>query len=349
MPYNPKEIEQWYKENYKYFFGEGDKILIIDTPPPYPAPLWHIGAALSYAFQDFIARGFRKLGYKVIFPEGFDGNGIPIEMYLEKYEKIPFGSIDREEKCRQILDSWREKMDKILKDLLLSMDFEHRYNTDDPEYRALTQKTFAELWEKGLIYEAEYPINYCPHCKTAIADAEIERKIKKTKLVYIKFKIKDSDDYITVATTRPELLGACKAIIVHPDDERYKKYHNKIAIVPYYNREIPIIPHKMADPNFGTGAVMICSYGDWVDVQIFRELQLKPEKIIDENGRLTIEPVKGLTTKEGREKMIEVLKQLGVVEKIEEIEHSVPVHERCETEIEIIKAIAIQRGNKKII
>ncbi len=338
--WNFKDLEEKYKQEYKYWFGEGNRgIFVIDTPPPYPAPLWHIGAALSYVLQDFIARSKRKLGYKVVFPCGFDGNGLPIEFYLEKYEKVKFGSIPREEYlklCRQKLDEWRAKMKEILRNLLISMDFDNQYNTDDPDYRAFTQLTFAKVWKKGLVYEGEYPVNYCPKCKTPIADAEIERKKVKGKLVYLKFKVKETGEDLIIATTRPELLAACKVVIVHPEDERYKHLHYKTAIVPYYNTEVKIIPHKAANPEFGTGAVMICSFGDWVDVQIFRELGLEPVKIIDEDGRLLVEPVKGLKTKEARERIIEFLKEKGYVVKVEEIEHDVPVHERCETEIEII-------------
>jgi valyl-tRNA synthetase len=157
-------------------------------------------------------------------------------------------------------------------------------------------------------------------------------------LAYIKFKVKETGEDLVIATTRPELLCACQAVIVHPDDERYKHLHGKHAIIPLYNREVPIIPHKLADPNFGTGAMMVCSFGDWRDVQLFRELGLKPVKAIDEGGRMTecAGPVAGLKVQEAKKKIVEILKENGYLVKVENITHKVPVHERCETPIEII-------------
>ena len=334
-----KFVEEEYKKNKKRWDSKGEKIVFIDTPPPYPAAVWHIGAVLSYTLQDFMARSLRKLGYKVVFPCCFDGNGIPIELYLEKYEKVYPTNYSREEfikKCREVLDKWRSNMKNILVDYLCSMDYDNIYNTDDPKYREFTQNTFRKLWKEGLIYKGKRPSLYCPKCKTVIGESEVEHKTEKSKLVYLKFKIKDTNEYIIIATTRPEYLGACRLILVHPNDERYTKFHGKKAIVPLYNTEVEIKPHPNANPEFGTGAVMICSFGDWSDVQIFREFGLEPVEIIDLDGKFRIGPIKGLTTKEAREKIIEVLEREGFVEKIEEIEHDVPIHERCETEIEII-------------
>ena len=332
-------VEEKYKRSKKRWESEGDQLVFIDTPPPYPGPNWHIGAVLSYTLQDFVARSLRKLGYKVVFPCCFDGNGIPIELYLEKYKKIYPKDYPREEFvkiCRKVLDEWRANMKEILVIYLCSMDYDNIYNTDDHDYRKFTQETFRKLWNEGLIYKGKRPSLYCPKCKTVIGESEVEYKTEKGKLVYIRFKLKDSEDYITIATTRPEYLGACKLILVHPDDERYKNYHGKKAIVPIYNREVEIRPHPNANPEFGTGAVMICSFGDWSDVQIFREFGLEPVEIIDLDGKFKIDPIRGLSTKDAREKMIEVLEREGFVEKIEDIEHDVPVHERCETEIEIV-------------
>ena len=337
-----KEILEKWQEEWEKLYGfdeNAEKIVVIDTPPPYPGPFWHIGAAVSYCYQDFMARAFRMLGFSVLFPLGFDRNGIPVEWYVEKYEKIRMWDVSREEfikKCSTILDKYCEKMLKIMKDLLFSCDFENVYYTDSEEYRMLTQKTFIEVWKKGLIYEDEKPTNYCPHCKTTIADSEVEYKQKPSKLYYIKFKIDESDQEIIIATTRPELLGACGLIIFNPSDERYKKFEGKNAIVPLYNFKVPIKSRNEADPEFGTGILMVCSFGDLDDVRIFREENIKPRVIIDKEGKMKDEILKGLSVKQAREKIVELLKQKGLIVKEEEIVHNVPVHDKCRTEIEII-------------
>ncbi len=343
IEFEEEMIKKWENEDWWKFDPNSDKpVFVIDTPPPYPAPVWHIGAAVSYSMQDIIARIHRMLGYNVLYPVGMDRNGIPIEMYVEKYEKINMWEHDRddfERLCKSYLDQWTEKMRHIMKRLELSGDYEENYyQTDWPEYRGLTQLSFKILWEKGLIYEAERPNNWCPHCKTTIADAEIEYKERDGTLYYLKYRIKETGEDLIVATTRPELLFGCKAIIVHPEDERYKHLHGKTAIVPLIGREVPIIPHREADPEFGTGVVHICSFGDVNDVRIFRELKLEPVKVINTDGTLTEAAGKyaGMTVKEARKAIVEDLRAAGLLVKEEGIKHKVPVHERCKHEIEII-------------
>jgi len=336
-------INRWEEEDWWAFDPRSSRpVLVIDTPPPYPAPVWHIGAAVSYSMQDIIARIHRMLGYNVLYPIGMDRNGIPIEMYVEKYENINMWEHDRsdfERLCKEHLDRWTEAMVNILKRLEISGDFkENYYQTDWPEYRGLTQLSFKVLWDKGLIYEAERPNNWCPHCKTTIADAEVEYKERDGYLYYLKYKVKETGEDLIVATTRPELLFGCRVVVVHPDDERYKHLHGKTAVVPLIGREVPIVPHREVDPEFGTGAVHICSFGDFVDVRLFRELKLEPIKVIDTDGRLTEVAGKyaGMTVKEAREAVVQDLEKEGLLVDKKPIKHKVPVHERCKHEIEII-------------
>ena len=344
IDFEKEMIERWKKEDWwKFRPEEGKPVFVIDTPPPYPAPLWHVAAALSYTFQDMIARSRRMLGYSVLYPIGLDGNGLPIEFYMEKYLGVNMFEHDREEfvrLCREKLSEWKENMKSIMQRFELSGDYEENYyETDSEDYRKLTQLTFKLLWEKGLIYEDERPNNWCPKCRTTIADAEVEYKEMEGTLYFIKYKVKETGEDLIVATTRPELLAGCKAIIVHPEDERYKHLHGKTAIVPLYGREIPIVPHPSADPEFGTGAMHICSFGDFEDVRIFRELGLEPVKVIDIDGRLTDAAGKelaGLTVKEARKKIAEMLKERGLLVDEKKIKHRVPIHERCNTPIEII-------------
>lgn len=337
-----KMLKEWDKEWDKlYSFNPNTtkKVFVIDTPPPYPGPFWHIGAAISYSYHDFVARAFRMLGFEVLYPIGMDRNGLPVEGYVEKYEGISIWDVPREvfvEKCSHVLDRYCEKMQDIMKRLLFSADFKNVYYTDSEEYRKLTQATFIDVWKKGLIYEADRPNNYCPHCRTTIADNEVEYKKVKGKLYYIKFKVKETGEDLIIATTRPELIGACGLVIFNPDDERYKKYEGMHAIVPLYGIEVPIKARGEAKPEFGTGVMMVSSFGDVVDVRIFREEGLEPHVIINQEGIMTDEILKGLEVKEARKKIIDILKERGFVVKEEEIEHEVPVHERCKNEIEII-------------
>jgi valyl-tRNA synthetase len=335
-------IKKWEDQDI-YRFSITDKpAFIIDTPPPYPSGRpWHIGAAAHYAQIDMIARTARMNGKNVLFPIGIDRNGLPVEIYTEKKHKVRMRQMDREkflELCKVALDDLEIEMIQIMKSMGLSGNFPEYYRTDSEEYRALTQSTFIELWKQGLVYLANRPNNYCPDCGTTIADAEIVYDEIPTKLVYMKFKIKETGDTLIIASTRPELLFACQAVIVNPGDERYKDLHGSQIVLPLFNREVQIRPHHSAKPEFGSGALMICSYGDQNDVQVFRELGLKEIVSLNENGFTTEAAAQyaGLRINQARTKIIEDLKNSGLVEKEESIMHRTPLCERSKTPIEII-------------
>jgi len=334
-------LKQWEESRIYDFHPEGD-IFVIDTPPPYPSGRpWHIGAAAHYAQIDMIARTARMRGKKVLFPIGIDRNGLPVEMYTEKKYNIKMHETDRGEflkLCATALDDLEVEMIQIMKSLGLSGNFSDYYRTDSEGYRALTQSTFIELWKKGLIYIANRPNNYDWVTGTTIADAEIIYEEIPTKLVYMKFKVKDSDRILTIASTRPELLCSCQAIVVNPEDERYTDVLGKKVLIPLINREVEIKTHPSAEKGFGSGAVMVCSYGDQNDVSLFRELRLQEIVAIGKNGRMSevAGPYAGLKIKQARERIIEDLQNHGFVEKIENINHRTPISERSKTPIEII-------------
>jgi len=334
---------KWVSEKVYTFDPNTDKdIFVIDTPPPYPSGRpWHIGAASHYAQIDMIARTARMMGYETYFPIGIDRNGLPVEIYTEKKYGVKMHQMPREkfiELCRHALDDLEAEMLDIMKSMGMSGDFEHYYRTDSEEYRRLTQETFIELWKQGLIYMATRPNNYCIDCKTTIADAEVVYEERPTKLVYIKFKVKETDEDLIIATTRPELLCSCGLVVVHPLDGRYRSLHWNHAIVPIFGSEVEIRPHPSVKPEFGTGAVMVCSYGDYTDVLIFRELGLKEIIAIDEGGRMTNNAgsYAGLTISDARAKIVEELSSRGLLVKEEVIMHRTPVCERSKTPIEII-------------
>ena len=334
-------LQQWQDEKI-YEFTPDENNYTIDTPPPYPSGRpWHIGAAAHYSQIDMIARTARMSGKNVYFPIGIDRNGLPVELYTEKKHSIRMRETERGEflnLCREALDDLEAEMILIMKNLGISGDFSNYYRTDSEEYRSLTQATFIDLWKRGEIYLANRPNNYDWVSGTTIADAEIIYEDLPTKLVYMKFKIKDSNKQIIIASTRPELLCACKTIIVNPEDERYSEHIGKKIVVPITNKEVELRTHHSAKKEFGSGAVMVCSYGDQNDVALFRELELGEIVAIGLDGKMTeaAGDYQGLKPKQARTKIIEDLEKNGFVEKIEEIVHRTPVSERSKTPIEII-------------
>ena len=318
----------------KPFFG-------IDTPPPYPSGKWHLGAAAQYSQIDAIARTARMLGNKVLFPVGIDRNGLPVEKYTEKKYNIRMRNTDRAEfikLCRGALDELEKEMIDILKSLSFSADFNNIYRTDSEEYRKLTQTTFLRHWKEGRVYRGNRPTNYCVDCGTTIADAEIEYREIPTKLVHFSFDIKNSGEKITIASTRPELLAACRAIIVNPDDGRYKTLVGKSAVVPVYGQDVPIVSHSSAKQEFGSGAVMVCSYGDYNDVLLFKELGLKETVLINEKGKMTdaAGELASMSVSVARAEIINRLQKDGKILKIEQISHRTPTCDRSKNPIEII-------------
>jgi len=334
-------IKQWEKDHL-YDFSPKEKNFVIDTPPPYPSGRpWHIGAAAHYAQIDMIARTARMDGKNVYFPIGIDRNGLPVELYTEKKYNIRMRETERGkflELCRNALDELEAEMIQIMKSLGISSDFANYYRTDSEEYRALTQATFIELWKKNLVYLANRPNNYDWVSGTTIADAEINYVDLQTKLVYMKFAVKDSKDTVTIASTRPELLCSCQTVIVNPDDKRYANIVGKKLTIPIFNRDVTVRTHPSAQMEFGSGVVMVCSYGDQSDVALFRELNLQEIVAIGLDGRMTKTAGKyeGLKVKQAREKIIEDLKNSDLVEKVEDIVHRTPVSERSKNPIEII-------------
>ena len=336
-----KILKQW-EDDKIYDFTPQEDNFTIDTPPPYPSGRpWHIGAAAHYAQIDMIARTARMAGKNVYFPIGIDRNGLPVELYTEKKYKIRMRETDRGKflnLCREALDDLEAEMILIMKNIGISGDFSNYYRTDSEEYRALTQSTFIELWKKDQVYLANRPNNYDWVSGTTIADAEIIYEDLPTKLVYMKFKIKDADQEIVIASTRPELVCACKTIIVNPEDGRYTQYIGKKIIVPITNAEVELRTHHSAQQEFGSGAVMVCSYGDQSDVELFRELGLEEIVAIGLDGRMTeaAGEYAGLKPKQARTKIIEDLETNGFIDKIEDIIHRTPLSERSKIPIEII-------------
>ena len=347
---------EWEEELYNRWEEEGlhksildpedpREIVVIDTPPPYASGKWHAGGAAHYAQIDMIARYFRLKGYNVVVPFYADRNGLPVEVQVEKTYKViahemaktPEGRRRFLQLCKEFLDKAEMDIVRVWKRMGCSFDY-WRDGTDSPTYRALTQATFIELFKRGLIYEAERPVRWCPRCRTTLAEAEIEYKTEEAYIYYVKYTLKDSGEPLIVATTRPELLAGCAALAYNPKDNRYKGLAGRKAIAPLYGHEVVIVEHPSVDPEFGTGLMMICSYGDEDDVRLFMELGLKPRVLIGEDGRMLPEagPIAGLPVEKAREEIARLLEEKGLLVKKEKITHNVPVCWRCKTPLQII-------------
>lgn len=346
--YDFKAIEskwqKYWEERGIYRFDRHDKTrptYSIDTPPPYPSGELHVGNALNFSYIDFVARYKRKQGYNVFFPQGWDCHGLPTEVRVEKItgkRKSEFEPLEFIALCKKYTLEWIDSMRKALKGLGLSIDWSTEYMTMDPDYWRRTQLSFVEMYRKGLIYRAEHPVIWCPRCETAIAEAEVEYVEKDRPLYYFKFKVKETGEDITIASTRPELLPSCVAVAVNPKDPRYEKIIGMHAVVPIYEREVPIIADEAVDPNFGTGAVMVCTYGDKTDVKWQKKYSLPVIISITENGLMNENagPLKGLTVEEARKKIVEMLKSKNLLVKVESIRTSIGTCWRCHTPVEII-------------
>ncbi|MEM0215229.1 MAG: valine--tRNA ligase [Archaeoglobaceae archaeon] len=333
-----KWLKSWDEKMFYFDWNSKKPHYIIDTPPPYPTGSFHIGHALNWCIIDFIARYKRMNGYEVMFPQGWDCHGLPTEVKVEEKYRIKKNEIDREkfrELCVKFTEENIAKMRATAKRLGFSIDWSKEYITMYPEYYTKTQISFVRMFKNGLIYRGYHPVIICPRCETTIALAEIEYRKGKTKLNYIKF----SDD-VVIATTRPELIPACVALAVNPEDKRYTHLVGKKVKVPVGGHEVKIIADEAVDPNFGTGIVMICTFGDRQDVKWWKKYGLELRNIINRDGTLNelAGKYQGLKISEAREKIIADLKAEGKVLRQEEVEHNVGVCWRCKTPVEIFPA-----------
>lgn len=346
MNYDPKEIESkwqefWSREKiYRYDFSSKKETYSIDNPPRYASGALHLGHATHYTHIDIIARYKRMRNYNVFFPLCFDVNGMPIEVNVEKEKNVKMRDVDRHtfiKWCEEFAHSKIKTMEMQFRILGESMDPSIYYQTDSPEYRRVTQLTFLDMAEKGLVYRGLHPVNWCPRCGTAIAESEIEYVEKSTKLYHIVFDIENGGK-VTIATTRPELIPACLFLSFNNEDPRYNDLRGKNAIVPIFGRRVPVIPDESIDMNFGTGIEMVCSIGDKNDLKLIKKHGFQIIRSLDEEGRLTEIGGKyaNLPIAEARKKIVEDLNNEKRIVKIEDIGHNVGTCWRCGTPLEII-------------
>ncbi|HLH85556.1 MAG TPA: class I tRNA ligase family protein, partial [Thermoplasmataceae archaeon] len=303
-----------------------ERYFTIDTPPPTVSGKMHIGHAFSYSHQDFIARYKRMRGFLVFYPWGFDDNGLPTERFTESERGVKAENIEPKvfvEMCRETSEMAEKRLRENWRSLGITADLDNNYRTISPESQKISQLMFKDLLKKGRVYRDEAPTIRCPTCLTAISQIELKDKELETDFVYVKFEGKAGG--ITIATTRPELIGACVAVAVNPSDARYAGLIGSLVLVPIYGREVPVIGDDIVDKEKGTGAEMICTFGDQNDVAVWRAHSLDTRVIIDRFGRITDDGdfLKGLHVKEARRRMIRELSERGLIVKMERIRHSV--------------------------
>jgi len=333
-----KWLTMWNADMYRYRGKPDADSFIIDTPPPYPTGNFHLGNALNWCYIDFVARYKRMKGFDVMFPQGWDCHGLPTEVKVETTYNVTKNQIPRYEfrgLCESLTRENIALMKGTMQRLAFSIDWSQEFVTMDPTYFEKTQKSFVRMYRGDRIYKSDHPVNWCPRCETAIAFAEVNYDSRSTVLYYVIFKGGDAEA-VQIATTRPELLGACVAIAVNPNDERHERLIGKRIRTPLYDEEVRVIGDEAVDPAFGTGAVMICTFGDKQDVRWWKKHNLPLKKVIGKDGRVTDAKNNGVSISEAKERIIGELLENKLVTKQERIEQNVGIHDRCETPIEIL-------------
>jgi valyl-tRNA synthetase len=344
--YEPDRVEskwrdEWQAMDVYEYTDTGATDYIIDTPPPYPTGNLHLGHGLQWAYIDFAARYHRLKGDDVRFPQGWDCHGLPTEVKVEENEDIHRTDVPREEfreMCIEHTESQIDSMKETMLDMGFGIDWSAEYRTMDPEYWGNTQQSFLEMADQGMVYRDEHPVNWCPRCETAIADAEVETEegVDGT-LYYVTFPGVDNDD-IEIATTRPELLAACVSMAVDPEDERYADRVGDTFEVPLFGQEVELIADEAVDGDFGTGAVMICTFGDKQDVDWWAEHDLDLRPVFTEDGNLNENAgrFEGLDIETAKGEIADALDEEGYLTESAPTEQNVGQCWRCDTPIEIL-------------
>lgn len=330
------------KQIYKFDEQSSKPIYSVDIPPPYvSAEHLHIGHIMSYSQAEFVVRFKRMQGFNVFYPMGFDDNGLPTERFVEKKYNVDKSKINRNNFIKLCLKETKigsQNYENLWTNLGISVDWTKTYSTIDSLCQKVSQWSFIELYKKGKVYRKEEPVLWCPFCQTALAQADLEDQVIETRLNYINFSINDKK--YTIATTRPELIPACVGIFANPKDQRYQHLKGKEITVPLFNYKVSVYFSESVDPEFGTGLMMVCTWGDFEDIKKFKEFDLPTRESMDKKGKITEQggKYKGLDVDTARKRIIQDLKKEGLLIKQEKIKHALNTHERCGTTVEFVLA-----------
>jgi valyl-tRNA synthetase len=346
--YKPQGVEERWQRTWEQeglYNAEPDapgESFVIALPPPNVTGELHMGHALNASIQDALVRWHRMRGFNVLWQPGYDHAGIATQNQVEK-------ALAREGKSRHDLGreafvartwEWLEHYGGVimgqLRRLGASLDYRRERMTMDDAYSRAVLRFFVHLYDRGWIYRDNRLGNWCPRCGSAISDLEVEHEETDDALTWIRYPLADGSGHVTIATVRPPTMLADVAVAVHPEDERYQQLIGREAIVPIVNRRVPIIADERVEPEFGTGALKITPGHDAMDFEIGRDHDLPELTVIGLDGRMNNEAGEfaGLTQKEAEERIVERLREEGLLEKRESYRHSVGYCSRCGTRIE---------------
>lgn len=330
--------EFWQAHNVYSASNNPGPLFSIDTPPPTVSGSLHIGHVFSYTQADIIARYKRMNGFSVFYPFGFDDNGLPTERFVEKKTGVHALQIGRSafiELCLQETAQAEKSFEELWRRMGLSIDWSKSYSTINTQTRRISQQSFIELYNKGFIYRKEEVAPFCTTCRTSVAQAELEDAQKNSSMNEIAFTTEDGKAF-SIATTRPELLAACVAVLYNPQDPRYQELKGKKLQTPLYNKLVPVFADERVLIEKGTGLVMCATFGDKTDVEWAKTFNLPYTPCLGRDGRMTdvAEFLAGKKVAEARTVIIERLKQEGLLRAQQPVTHAVNVHERCKNEIE---------------
>ncbi|MHB8105315.1 MAG: valine--tRNA ligase [Dehalococcoidales bacterium] len=335
--------QQYWEENGTYRFQPDDNrpVYSVDTPPPTVSGDLHLGHCYSYSHPDFYIRFERMNGKNIFYPMGWDDNGLPTERLVEERMGISPEKVGAEAFIKAITETSQQleqNYEKLWRRIGLSVDWRYTYSTISASARKVAQYSFIDLYKQGRVYRASSPTIWCPSCKTALAQAEITDLERETNFITIAFTLSDGQ-VLPISTTRPELLPACVAVFVNPNDKRHNHLIGKKAITPVLKKEVPILGDPKADPEKGTGIVMCCTFGDTTDIKWWREHNLPLISVIDRSGRLNEAGgfLVGMSIKQARKRIIEELTANNQVLDKKVTSQTVSIHDRCDTPIEYLE------------